>query len=190
MHSSVLCPLSLWKSQNLLLLLFSVRVTMGGGGLNFPASAARISLGVLIFALRRAAWTDLVISTVQGTAKSSSSTSFRLFVLDFQCPLLLVLLSDPWDDGDSLSLYLFTLQNQSSSRDRSLYLVLGSLVHALPSVAQAVKHVPVIAFLATGCPGYPGWNLVGEFSALEFKEFSLSLRVFLRVAPKVRLGLV
>ncbi|GKA49155.1 retrovirus-related pol polyprotein from transposon TNT 1-94 [Tanacetum coccineum] len=60
-------------------------------------------------------------SQVQGTAKSSSSTSLRLFVLDFKCPPLLVLLSD---DGDSLSLHLFTLRNRSSSRDRSLYLVL------------------------------------------------------------------
>ncbi|GJU03003.1 ALP1-like protein isoform X1 [Tanacetum coccineum] len=110
-------------------------------------------------------------------AKSSSSTRLRLFVLDFQCPPLLVLLSDY---GDSLSLRLFMPQNRSSSRDRSLYLVpvpqegvsrvcpawpgfgctwrvciTESLVHAFPSMAQAVKHIPVIAFLVTACPGYP-----------------------------------
>ncbi|GKG33042.1 hypothetical protein Tco_0430552, partial [Tanacetum coccineum] len=33
----------------------------------------------------------------------------------------------------------------------------------------------------------PGWNLVGEFFALEFKEFSLSLRVFLGFSPKFSL---
>ncbi|GJV47878.1 hypothetical protein Tco_1438090 [Tanacetum coccineum] len=32
-------------------------------------------------------------------ARSSSSASLLLFVLDFQCPLLLVLLSNPQDDG-------------------------------------------------------------------------------------------
>ncbi|GJS81706.1 hypothetical protein Tco_0748247 [Tanacetum coccineum] len=61
-------------------------------------------------------------SQVQGSAKSSSSASLRLFVLDFQCPLLLVLLSDQRDDGDSLSLHLFMLRDRSPSRDRSLYL--------------------------------------------------------------------
>ncbi|GKG49047.1 hypothetical protein Tco_0513194, partial [Tanacetum coccineum] len=38
-------------------------------------------------------------SQVQGSARSSSSANLRLFVFDFQCPPLLVLLSDPRDDG-------------------------------------------------------------------------------------------
>nr|GEY85956.1 hypothetical protein [Tanacetum cinerariifolium] len=41
-------PLSLWNSQNLFLLLFSTGVTLGGGGLSFPDSAAKISLGVMV----------------------------------------------------------------------------------------------------------------------------------------------
>nr|GEW15157.1 retrotransposon protein, putative, Ty1-copia subclass [Tanacetum cinerariifolium] len=36
------------SASNLLLLLFSTGITMGGGGLNFPDSAAKISLGILV----------------------------------------------------------------------------------------------------------------------------------------------
>ncbi|GKC86054.1 zinc finger, CCHC-type containing protein [Tanacetum coccineum] len=73
-------------------------------------------------------------SQVQGTAKSSSSAGLRLFALDFQCPMSLVLLSDPRDGGDSLSLHLFTLR-EKSKRNRTpkdfgpefqLYLIEGT----------------------------------------------------------------
>ncbi|GJR34939.1 hypothetical protein Tco_0808794 [Tanacetum coccineum] len=48
MHSFVVCPTSLWNSQNLLAFLFSTDVVIGGGGLNFPLSRARISFGVFV----------------------------------------------------------------------------------------------------------------------------------------------
>ncbi|GKC67687.1 hypothetical protein Tco_1100285 [Tanacetum coccineum] len=63
---------------------------------------------------------------VQGLARSSSSANLRLFVLDFQCPPLLVLLSDLRDDGDSLSLYFFTL------RDQFLYLFVVPIEYVSP----------------------------------------------------------
>ncbi|GKE61181.1 hypothetical protein Tco_1511548, partial [Tanacetum coccineum] len=52
----------------------------------------------------------LTSSQVQGTTMSSSSADLCLFDFDFQCPPLLVMLSDPRDSGDSFSLYLFMPQ--------------------------------------------------------------------------------
>ncbi|GKD40720.1 amidohydrolase 1 [Tanacetum coccineum] len=51
-------------------------------------------------------------SHIQGTAKSSSSVDLCLFDFDFQCPPSLVPLFDTRDNGDSLSLPLFTYQEQ------------------------------------------------------------------------------
>ncbi|GJX71681.1 hypothetical protein Tco_0308852 [Tanacetum coccineum] len=48
MHSSVVCPTSPWNLQNLLAFLFSIGVVIGGGGLNFPLSRARISFVVFM----------------------------------------------------------------------------------------------------------------------------------------------
>nr|GFA53027.1 hypothetical protein [Tanacetum cinerariifolium] len=50
-----------------------------------------------------------------GTASSSSPVGLRLFDFDFQCPPLLVSLSDARDNKDSLSLPLFMLRERSIS---------------------------------------------------------------------------